>query len=158
MISPSMKIIQSIQRKKLFPMSITENNTNQYDDDEMPLGTNTEGIIYIVYCKKKKKFDKYIKSIGDKLVIDINRSWSREEGPEFTGSMTFKVMIWRKMTIALDKGKHIYYIPNMEDNRSTPSKHLEMKKLFNGDIKFRALVFGYENLDYSGFDKIELID
>ena len=99
------------------------------EDEEMPSGEISNGVVYIVYCKKKKKFDKFIKEKNDRLIIDINRSWSKEEGPDFTGSMTFKVMIWRKMTIALEKGKHIYYIPNMEDNRATPQKHLEMKKL-----------------------------
>jgi hypothetical protein len=106
-----------------------------------------------VYCKTRKKLDKYIKvnAIKNKYIIDINKIISEEE-VDFSNDKTYlKILIFNKIQQAIDKKKDIYYIPDFDNNFSI-EKLLNLKKIL-GDNDFNILLF------YNEFRKNpELID
>jgi hypothetical protein len=94
-----------------------------------------------VYCKTRKKFDKYIKTnkIKNKYIVDI-RKIVDEEGVSFQKDKTYlKILIFNKIQQAIDKNKDIYYIPDFENDFSI-EKLLNLKKIL-GDNNFNVLVF-----------------
>lgn len=96
---------------------------------------------YCVYCKQRKKFDKYIKlnAIKNKYIIDINKIISEEE-VDFSNDKTYlKILIFNKIQQAIDKKKDIYYIPDF-DNEFSIEKLLNLKKIL-GDNDFNILLF-----------------
>lgn len=108
---------------------------------------------FCVYCRTRKKFDKYIKlnAIKNKYIIDINKIISEEE-VDFSNDKTYlKILIFNKIQQAIDKKKDIYYIPDF-DNEFSIEKLLNLKKIL-GDNDFNILLF------YNEFRKNpELID
>ncbi len=108
---------------------------------------------FCVYCRTRKKFDKYVKlnAIKNKYIIDINKIISEEE-VDFSNDKTYlKILIFNKIQQAIDKKKDIYYIPDF-DNEFSIEKLLNLKKIL-GDNDFNILLF------YNEFRKNpELID
>lgn len=96
---------------------------------------------FCVYCKTRKKFDKYVKvnAIRNKYIIDISRIISEEE-VDFNDDKTYlKILIFNKIQQAIDKKKDIYYIPDF-DNEFSIEKLLNLKKIL-GENNFNVLIF-----------------
>jgi hypothetical protein len=96
---------------------------------------------FCVYCKTRKKFDKFVKvnAIKNKYIIDINKIMSEEE-VDFNDDKTYlKIIIFNKIQQAIDKKKDIYYIPDF-DNEFSIEKLLNLKKIL-GENNFNVLIF-----------------
>lgn len=96
---------------------------------------------FCVYCKVRKKFDKYIKvnKIKNKYIIDIKKIMEEEE-VNFSNDRTYlKILIFNKIQQAIDRKKDIYYIPDF-DNDFSISKLLNLKKIL-GENDFNVLIF-----------------
>jgi hypothetical protein len=96
---------------------------------------------FCVYCKTRKKFDKYVKinAIRNKYIIDISKIISEEE-VNFNDDKTYlKILIFNKIQQAIDKKKDIYYIPDF-DNEFSIEKLLNLKKIL-GENNFNVLIF-----------------
>ena len=96
---------------------------------------------FCVYCRARKKFDKFVKinAIKNKYIIDINKIISEEE-VDFTEDKTYlKIIIFNKIQQAIDKKKDIYYIPDF-DNEFSIEKLLNLKKIL-GENNFNVLIF-----------------
>jgi hypothetical protein len=108
---------------------------------------------FCVYCKTRKKFDKFVKinRIKNKYIIDI-RKIIEEEEVDFQSDKTYlKILIFNKIQQAIDKKKDIYYIPDFE-NEFSIEKLLNLKKIL-GENNFNVLIF------YNEFRKFpEIID
>jgi hypothetical protein len=96
---------------------------------------------FCVYVKNRKKIDKYLKvnNIKNKYIIDLKKIQA-EEGLDFNEDKTYlKILLFNKITQAIEKNKTIYYIPDF-DNEFSIEKLLNLKKILgNGD--FNVLVF-----------------
>ena len=96
---------------------------------------------FCVYCKTRKKFDKYIKvnKIKNKYIIDIKRIVEEEE-VDFEDDKTYlKILIFNKIQQAIDRKKDIYYLPDFE-NEFSIEKLLNLKKIL-GENNFNVLIF-----------------
>ena len=96
---------------------------------------------FAVYCKVRKKFDKFIKinRIRNKYVIDIKKI-SEEEGLDYDSErMYLKILVFNKIQQAIEKNKDIYYIPNFDHDFSI-EKLLNIKKILN-ENDFNILIF-----------------
>ena len=96
---------------------------------------------FCVYCKTRKKFDKYIKvnKIRNKYIIDIQKIVEEEE-VDFEEDKTYlKILIFNKIQQAIDRKKDIYYLPYF-DNEFSIEKLLNLKKIL-GDNNFNVLIF-----------------
>ena len=96
---------------------------------------------FCVYCKTRKKFEKFVKvnKIRNKYIIDIKKILEEEE-VDFEEDRTYlKVLIFNKIQQALEKKKDIYYIPDF-DNEFSIEKLLNLKKIL-GDNNFNVLIF-----------------
>lgn len=99
---------------------------------------------FCVYCKTRKKFDKFVKvnRIKNKYIIDIKKIVDEEE-VDFQNDKTYlKILIFNKIQQAIDKKKDIYYIPDF-DNEFSIEKLLNLKKIL-GDNNFNVLIFWNE--------------
>lgn len=96
---------------------------------------------FCVYCKTRKKFDKFIKvnKIKNKYIIDIRKIIDEEE-IDFNDDKTYlKTLILNKVQQAIDKKKDIYYIPDFDNNFSI-EKLLNLKKILV-ENNFNVLIF-----------------
>jgi hypothetical protein len=96
---------------------------------------------FCVYCKTRKKFDKFVKvnRIKNKYIIDIKKIIDEEE-VDFQNDKTYlKIIIFNKIQQAIDKKKDIYYIPDFENDFSI-EKLLNLKKIL-GENNFNVLIF-----------------
>jgi len=96
---------------------------------------------FCVYCKTRKKFDKFVKvnRIKNKYIIDIKKIVDEEE-VDFNDDRTYlKILIFNKIQQAIDKKKDIYYIPDF-DNEFSIEKLLNLKKIL-GENNFNVLIF-----------------
>lgn len=98
---------------------------------------------FCVYCKVRKKFDKFVKvnRIRNKYVIDIKKIMEEEEISNYDQEkMYLKVLILQKIQQAVDKKKNIYYIPDF-DNDFSIEKLINIKKILGKDNHFNVLIF-----------------
>jgi hypothetical protein len=96
---------------------------------------------FCVYCRTRKKFDKFIKvnRVKNKYIIDIKKIIDEEE-VDFSSDKTYlKIIIFNKIQQAIEKRKDIYYIPDF-DNEFSIEKLLNLKKIL-GDNNFNVLIF-----------------
>lgn len=96
---------------------------------------------FCVYCKTRKKFEKFVKvnKIRNKYIIDIKKIVEEEE-INFSDDITYlKILIFNKIQQALEKKKDIYYIPDF-DNDFSIEKLLNLKKIL-GENNFNVLIF-----------------
>jgi hypothetical protein len=96
---------------------------------------------FCVYCKVRKKFDKFIKvnRIKNKYIIDIKKIVEEEE-VNFKNDKTYlKILIFKKIQQAIERKKDIYYIPDF-DNEFSIEKLLNLKKIL-GENSFNVLIF-----------------
>ncbi len=99
---------------------------------------------FCVYCKTRKKFDKYLKvnKIKNKYIIDLKKIVDEEE-VNFDQDKTYlKILIFNKIQQAVERNKDIYYIPDFE-NEFSIEKLLNLKKML-GDNNFNVLIFDNE--------------
>ncbi|MCK9446563.1 hypothetical protein M0Q50_06830 [bacterium] len=98
---------------------------------------------YIVYCKTRRKFDKYIKinRIRNKVIVDIRELIEQEDIDVESHRDYFNLTVYTKIVHSLKKSKDIYYIPNFRGNNVIVSEILKLKEILNFDIKFNILIF-----------------
>lgn len=98
---------------------------------------------YMVFCKSRKKFDKYIKinRVRNKVIVDIQQQLL-EENLDYTKYKDyFNLLIYTRIVHSLKKGKDIYYLPNFSN------KNLDLKEIFKikdhlpFDLQFNILLF-----------------
>jgi hypothetical protein len=105
------------------------------------MSENDKMSFFCVYCKIRKKFDKYVKvnKIKNKYIIDIKKIMEEEE-VTFSEDRTYlKILIFNKIQQAIDRKKDIYYIPDF-DNEFSIEKLLNLKKIL-GENEFNVLIF-----------------
>jgi hypothetical protein len=122
---------------------------------------------YIVFCKTRKKFDKFIKinRIRNKVIVDI-KEIKNEENIIINNKNKdyFNLMIYTKISHAMQKGKSIYYIPDFTNKDIDVKQVYSVKNVFNDfDFEFNALVFFKEfindnNIKDDIFDNLDLFD
>lgn len=96
---------------------------------------------FCVYCRTRKKFDKYVKTnrLRNKYIIDIKRLCEDEE-IDFEEDKTYiKILIFNKIQQAVERKKDIYYIPDFDQEFSI-EKLLNLKKILGGN-NFNVLIF-----------------
>jgi len=99
---------------------------------------------YIVLCKSKKKFDKYVKvnRIKNKVIIDIkdqldeNQINNNDKFRDF-----FNLLIYTKISQSIKKRKDIYYIPNFYDKDLDVNQIIKIKNHIDNNINFNVLLF-----------------
>jgi len=98
----------------------------------------------VVFCKTKKKIDKYFKTnkIKNKFVIDIKKLKEELDIVEQEDIQFLKLELFQRIQLALDKNKDVYYIPVFDDTFSM-EKLLNLKKIL-GENNFNILVFHEE--------------
>lgn len=71
-----------------------------------------EAAFFLVFCKNRKKFDKYAKlnRIRNKYVIDIATLQLEEEISK--EEYYFKILVMRRIQEAVEKRRNVYYIPD----------------------------------------------
>lgn len=96
---------------------------------------------FCVYCKTRKKFDKYIKvnRVKNKYIIDIKKIIEEEEIDYLNDKTYLKILVFNKIQQAIEKNKDIYYLPDF-DSEFSIDKLLNLKKIL-GDNNFNVLVF-----------------
>lgn len=114
---------------------------------------------FLVLCKTRKKFDKYIKlqKIRNKYIIDIKKIMDEEEidAQEVVNSDYLKILILKKFNLARDKKKDIFYIPNFSVTKQY-SKLFNIKELLASTHNFNLLYF-YEDFE-KGQQPTEILD
>lgn len=96
---------------------------------------------FCVYCKTRKKFDKFIKvnRVKNKYIIDIKKIVDEEEVCFNEDRTYLKILIFNKIQQAIDKKKDIYYIPDF-NNEFSIEKLLNLRKIL-AENNFNVLVF-----------------
>ena len=105
---------------------------------------------YIVFCKTKKKFEKYVKinRIRNKVIVDIKEMINEHEIDIEKNRDYFNLIVYTKITHAMQKGKSIYYIPDFSKKDIDVTQVYSVKNIFKEyDFKFNALVFYKEFLN-----------
>jgi hypothetical protein len=96
---------------------------------------------FCVYCRTRKKFDKFVKTnrLRNKYIIDIKKIIDEEE-VDFKNDKTYlKILIFNKIQQAIERKKDIYYIPDF-DSEFSIEKLLNLKKIL-GQNNFNVLIF-----------------
>ena len=98
---------------------------------------------YIVFCKTRKKFDKYIKinKIRNKVIIDIKEVIEEEDLDVIKYKDYFNLMIWTRITHGLKKSKDIFYIPDFKNKELDIKELLKLKASIQYNINFNVLIF-----------------
>ncbi len=95
---------------------------------------------FVVYCRQRKKFDKFVKvnRIRNKYIIDLKKLVEEEE-IDPNDKTYLKIIIFNKVQQAIEKGKDIYYIPDF-DNEFSIEKLMNMRKILEENA-FNVLIF-----------------
>lgn len=107
---------------------------------------------YIVCCKNRKKFDKFVKlnRVRNKVIIDIKQQLEEEKIDYDKYKDYFNVVIYTKITHALRKGKDIYYIPNFANPKIDLNNLSKYKEVFHDfNLKYLSLIFIKDFVDNS---------
>lgn len=99
--------------------------------------------IYIVFCKNKKKFDKYVKvnRIRNKVIIDIKNILEEEDIDYAEYRDYFNMLIYTKILHSFKKGKDIYYIPNFDENVDVSEMFNLSNLLSDYTVNYNLLLF-----------------
>lgn len=99
---------------------------------------------FLVLCKNRKKFDKYVKlnKIRGKYIIDIKKMMDENDitAAEMPTSDLFKIIILKKFNLAIEKKKDIYYIPHFEITKNF-NKIFNIKEMLVNSHNFNLLYF-----------------
>jgi hypothetical protein len=97
---------------------------------------------FLVLCNTRKKLDKFMKinKIRNKYIIDLKLLMTENEMSynEAISSDLFKVQILKKINLAKEKNKDIYYIPYIE---KTEEKIFNIKNIISSTHNFNLLFF-----------------
>lgn len=98
---------------------------------------------FIVFCKTRRKFDKYIKinRIRNKVIVDIQELINDYEIDINKHKDYFNLMVYTKINHSLRKGKNIYYIPDFKNKNISVNELFKLKKILDFDINFNVLLF-----------------
>ena len=98
---------------------------------------------FIVYCKTRRKFDKYIKinRVRNKVIVDINDLISEYDIDINKHRDYFNLMVYTKINHSLRKGKDIYYIPDFKGNDISVTELFKLKDILDFEINFNILLF-----------------
>ncbi len=105
---------------------------------------------FISFVKSRKKLDKYFKinKIRNKYVIDIKKILDEENiNTDNTDDMAFfYTIIWKKIQLAYEKKKDVYYIPNFHNPKLEIDKLLKIKdmEVITNNQNFNLLLFHQE--------------
>ena len=104
---------------------------------------------YLVFCKSRKKFDKYVKvnKVKNKVIIDIKQTIEEENIDANAYKDYFNLLVYTRVVHSLQKGKDIYYIPNFGNKDIDIKQLFDIKKIFNFPLNFNTLVFYEEFKD-----------
>lgn len=111
---------------------------------------NIQNNFFLVFCKNRKKFDKFAKinKLKNKTVIDINKilinfniNKNNEDSLKY-----FKVLLFKKFQSAQEKKRDLYYIPDFTNQDINIESLINIKKL-TGDYTFNLLYFNNEFSD-----------
>src|ERR1035437_7998304 len=93
---------------------------------------------FVVYCKQRKKLDKYIKSnrIKNKFIIDLKKIVEEEE-IDPVDKTYLKIIIFNKVQQAIERNKDVYYIPDF-DNEFSIEKLMNIRKML-GENAFNEI-------------------
>lgn len=97
---------------------------------------------YIVFCKTRRKFDKYIKinRVRNKVIVDINELIDEYEIDIDKHRDYFNLMVYTRINHSLRKGKDIYYIPDFKKDVSV-KELFKLKEILEFHINFNVLLF-----------------
>jgi hypothetical protein len=88
---------------------------------------------FVCFVKTRKKLDKYFKinKIRNKYVIDIKKILDDENiNVANSDDMAFfYTLIWKKIQLAHEKKKDVYYIPNFNSPQLNIEKLLRIRKI-----------------------------
>lgn len=98
---------------------------------------------FIVFCKTRRKFDKYIKinRVRNKVIVDIDELIAEYDIDPIKNKDYFNLMIYTRINHSLKKGKDIYYIPDFNSKDVKISQLFKLKEILNFNINFNILVF-----------------
>jgi hypothetical protein len=104
---------------------------------------------YLVFCKNRKKFDKYVKinRVKNKVIVDIKQNIEEEGIDPEKYKDYFNLIIYTRIVHSLQKGKDIYYIPNFTNKNIDIKQLFDIKKAFSFPLTFNTLVFYEEFKD-----------
>ncbi len=104
---------------------------------------------FIVFCKTKRKFDKYIKvnRIRNKTIVNIKDLMNEYDIDNLTKfKKYFNLMVYTKIKHSLQKQKDIYYIPDFSNNIKI-EELFKLRDSLNLEINFNLLLFYEEFMD-----------
>lgn len=109
---------------------------------------------FIVFCKTRKKFDKYIKinRVRNKVIVDINElinEYDIDLNNKNTEKLHFNLMVYTKINHSLRKGKDIYYIPDFNSKNVSIKELFKLKDILDFNINFNILLFYEEFINDS---------
>ena len=100
---------------------------------------------YLVFTKKRKRFDKYIKvnKIKNKVIIDIKFLLDDYDVDDYeTYREYFNLIIYTRIKHSIDKNKDVYYIPNFNNKDFDIDEVFKIKNILSeNDINFNILIF-----------------
>lgn len=103
---------------------------------------------FLCFVRTRKKLDKYFKvnKIRNKYVIDIKKILEEEKInlDDSDAIAFFKVLIWKKIQLAKEKKKDVYYVPNFYNPNINVEKLLELKHILSEEQSFNLLLFFQE--------------
>ena len=99
---------------------------------------------YLILSKNRTKINKYLKvnRISKKVIIDIKLALEEndiQEGDKFIEY--FNLMIYTRITQALNKEKDVYYIPNFSNKKFDIKEIFKIKKILKEGTLFNLLMF-----------------
>lgn len=97
---------------------------------------------FCVYCRTRKKFDKFVKvnKIRNKYILDVRKMMEEEELKRTEDDkQLLKILIFKKIQLAIEKGKDVYFIPEFNAEFSI-EKLLNLRKILE-DNNFNILLF-----------------
>jgi hypothetical protein len=111
---------------------------------------------FLVFCKTRKKFDKFVKinKIRGKIIIDIKEQLEDESIDYLNYKDYFNLLIWTKIRQAANKGKDIYYIPNLHDENYNINELLKIKNTLKKQVEFDLILFFDDIKDTSITDDV----
>jgi hypothetical protein len=110
---------------------------------------------FIVFCKTRRKFDKYIKinRVRNKVIVDINELVNEyginPNTDKESTRLHFNLMIYTRINHSLRKGKDIYYIPDFKSRNISVKELFKLKEILEFDINFNILLFYEEFMEDS---------
>jgi len=104
---------------------------------------------YIVFCKTRRKFDKYIKinRVRNKVIVDITELIDEYDIDINKHKDYFNLMVYTKINHSLKKGKDIYYVPDIKSKEISIKELFKLKEILEYDINFNILLFYEEFID-----------